>query len=393
MTVVVLLWALVLARVVSRKLRPVWALGPQDPPAAPDVPVTLVIPARNEVNNLGPALDCALAQDHPNLQIVVLDDGSTDGTGEVLARYAQANPGRITPLSGGEALPPGWFGKPWALQRAQRHATGRWLVFLDADVRLAPQCVSRVVGHGERQGLDMVTGLGELVMESFWERVLQPAMGGVILLGNNLDEVNDPARKDKNLANGQLIAIRRGSYDRLGGHEVVRDNILDDVGLARALKARDMRYHCLTMRSLFRVRMYTSLGEIWEGWTKNLFAGMHYSVKNVLISVSFLAVFVLTGPALVLLAAAGVVGREWLAWGLVHWALVQGVRAVYDAGTRQRLYGLTHVPATALTLLIMLNSARRSRRGGVRWRGRVYDVSRAPAGEGAASGADQGRVS
>ena len=77
----------------------------------------------------------------------------------------------------------GWFGKPWALQRAQEHATGDWLIFIDADVRLAPTAVSRVVGYGERNGLGMLTGFGTLTMESFWEHILQPAVGGLILLG------------------------------------------------------------------------------------------------------------------------------------------------------------------------------------------------------------------
>ena len=103
----------------------------------------------DEGHNLGPCLDTVRAQDHPTLQIIVLDDGSSDDTGLILAGQAERDP-RITALSGGEPLPDGWFGKPWALQRAQEKATGAWLFFIDADVRLDPAAVSRVVAHGER---------------------------------------------------------------------------------------------------------------------------------------------------------------------------------------------------------------------------------------------------
>ena len=154
-------------------------------------------------------------------------------------------------------MPTGWFGKPWALQRAQKSATGEWLAFVDADVTLQPEAVSRVIGYAQQHQLDMVTGLGNLVMESFWEKVLQPAVGGLILAGNSLSQVNNPEKKDKNLANGQFIVISREAYDRLGGHECVKANILDDIGIARAVVANDMRYHCLDLQALFDCRMYT----------------------------------------------------------------------------------------------------------------------------------------
>ena len=371
-------WLAGLLKAVHRKLRPRWVLGPSDEPCDPTLPVSVVIPCRDEVENLGPCLDAVLAQDHSALQVVVLDDGSTDGTDAVLARFAE-DP-RVQALTGGDAvLPEGWFGKPWALQRAQEHATGDWLMFIDADVRLKPQAVSRVVRYGIDNDLGMVTGLGTLTMETFWEKVLQPAVAGLILAGNDLDDVNDPDKTDKNMASGQLLAFSREGYDQAGQHVSVRDDILDDVGLARACVGNEVPYRCLILRELYTVRMYTTLSEIWEGWSKNLFAGMHYSWVVVFFVLVYMALTTLSGPALIALAATGVVGGEWLAWGVAHVVVMQGVRAWLDrTWGHELIYGLTHAPASAMVMAIIVNSGLKSRRSGVSWKGRSYVLGKGP---------------
>ncbi|MCB9761363.1 MAG: glycosyltransferase [Alphaproteobacteria bacterium] len=378
LALIILGWLATFFRVRARRLNPRWGLTPEDPPAASDVRVSVVIPARDEEDNLGACLDSVLAQDHPNLQIVVQDDGSTDRTGAILAEYA-ARDDRVHALTGGDALPEGWFGKPWALERAQRAADGDWLVFIDADVRLHPAAVSRAVGYGEREGLGMVTGFGTLVNGSFWEKVLQPAVAGMILMGNDLDEVNDPDKPDRNMASGQFIAVRRDAYEQLGRHEAVKADILDDVGLARAAVAAGVRYHCLFLRQLYRVRMYTSLREIWDGWSKNLFAGMHYSWGVVVGVELFLFVYIVLGPLLAVLGGLGLVGPEWLVWGLVQLLVMQAVRAYMDRIWGNPLvYGLTHAPANLMLMALIVNSGLRSRGAGVRWRGRTYVLDSPP---------------
>lgn len=376
MVLVILGWLGAWAKINRRRREGTWSLGPQHPAADPGVLVSVIIPARNEELNLRGCVESALAQDHPNLEVIVQDDASTDRTGEILAQLA-AQDARIVALKGGgEALPEGWFGKPWALQRAQRAAKGRWLVFIDADVRLHPAAVSRVVAYGEREGLDMVTGFGAQTMGSFWEKVLQPAVAGLILAGNDLNDVNDPNKADKNMASGQLLAFRREAYDALGGHEAVKDNILDDVGLARAVKGAGRRYHCLFLRELYSVRMYTNLKEIWEGWSKNLFAGMRYSWAITLLVIAYTVAMSLSGPILTILGAFGLVSADLFALGLAHWLIMQGVRLTMDRIWQMNpLYGLTHAPAQLLVILIMLNSALKSRGKGVGWRGRTYQLT------------------
>jgi chlorobactene glucosyltransferase len=363
-------WALALAKVVGRKLNPRWALVPEDPACGPDLKVSVIIPARNEEAHIGACVASVLAQDHPNLEVIVMNDGSSDGTGDVLAAIDDP---RLKVLSGGEALPDGWFGKPWALERAQREASGDWLFFIDADVRLHPHAVSRVVGYGHAQGLGMVTGFGTLVMETFWEKVLQPAVAGIILMGNDLDAVNDPEKEDKNMASGQLLAFSREGYEQAGRHESVQADILDDVGLARACVANGVGYHCLFMRQLYRVRMYTSLSEIWQGWTKNLFAGVHYSWGVVVGVLTYLFTTTHLGLLVTLLAAAGVLPADLLWWGLAQVVVMQIVRGVMDLiWEHNPVYGLSHAPATAFVMVMMVASGLKSRGSGVSWKGRTY---------------------
>ena len=250
----------------KRVKRP-FRLGPDSPNLTTPVSASIVIPARNEANNIEACLLSCVAQDLQELQVVVLDDASSDGTGEIIQRLSDLYP-TITALKGdGAPLPEGWYGKPWACQRAQSKATGEWLLFIDADVVIAREALSRAIAYAKENALDMVTGIGEMVMLSFWEKTLQPAVGGMILAGNSLRKVNDHERKDNNLANGQFILISREAYDAIGGHQSVQNNIIDDIGIARALVEKDLKYHCLDLHDLFKCRMYTSFGEIWEGWT------------------------------------------------------------------------------------------------------------------------------
>jgi len=334
------------------------------------VGVSVVVPARNEVDNLGACLNAILASDHPSLQVVVLDDASTDGTTELLRERAGGDD-RILALHGSEEPPEGWYGKPWALERAQREATGDWLVFVDADVRLHPTALSRIVGYGEREGVGMVSGIGRLENQTFWEKVLQPAVAGLILAGNDMDDVNDPDQPDKIMANGQLIAVKRDAYESLGRHAAVAGAVIEDVAIARAAAEAEVGYRFLLLKDLFDCRMYTSFSEIWQGWSKNLFAGMHYSWGILLAVLVWLFIQVLAGPLLLGLGVVGCVEGEWLFWGAVLTVCMQVVRLRMDLiWGLSPLYGLTHAPATLGVMGILVNSGVQHLRGGVKWKGR-----------------------
>jgi chlorobactene glucosyltransferase len=211
-----------------------------DPLPEPCPSLTVLIPARNEASNIEACVRSILDAGWPGpLEIVAIDDRSTDGTGDILARIAGSER-RLSVVQGADP-PPGWLGKPHALHLGQAAATGDWLLFLDADVRVTPGGLQRLLGRVIAQEAEMASALGRLTVESFWERVVQTRMGAVIAGGNPLPEVNDPEH-ERALANGQCLLFRRDAYDRLGGHAAIKGSVLDDVDFAKRAKQEKVRY-------------------------------------------------------------------------------------------------------------------------------------------------------
>ncbi|MFZ5476208.1 MAG: glycosyltransferase [Myxococcota bacterium] len=361
---IAIFWLGVVAKVGKAKAEKKWVVGPEVATEGTLPHLTVVIPARDEARNIRACLDAVLASDHPDFDVVVFDDGSTDGTAELCAGA------RV--IRGEGAVPEGWKGKPWALHRATRGLDAPWLLFLDADVRVHPACLRIAHARAIADEADFLSGFGKLVMGSFWEKVIQPSVGGLILAGNDLDAVNDPERKDRIIANGQLILVRRDAYEAVGGHEAVKDDILDDVGLAKAFVDKGLKLRVFMMRELFSCRMYTSLAELWYGWTKNLYAGMGHRLDRVVFLVGFIA-FEFLLPYAMVVAGAATARADVLAWGTGLVALIHAVRAWMDGiFGQERAYGLLQ-PLGAVALVgLLVDSARRSRAGTVRWKGRTY---------------------
>ena len=364
-----LFWLGVARRVGSSRADTRYRLGPEGPVAATLPRLHVVIPARNEARNIGDCLRSVGASDHPALRVWVVDDDSTDGTGELAAL------GGATGIQGeGGPLPAGWKGKPRALERARSHlpTDAEWIVFLDADVRLHPHALSRLHTYALAEEVDFLSGFGRLVMGSFWEHVIQPSVGGLIIAGNDLAVVNDPARKDKVIANGQLILVRAAAHAVVGGHTAVKDDILDDVGLARAFTAHGFRVRILFLRELFSCRMYTGFTELWLGWTKNLFPGMEFR-RSAVVAVVALVLTEFVAPYIVFGCALG--RGEWTlaACAGALLLLMHAVRGWMDRIFGQPLlYGLFQPVGALLLVGLVLDSVRRTRTGTRLWKGRTY---------------------
>jgi chlorobactene glucosyltransferase len=311
----------------------------------------------------------------------------------VLAGLAADHPDRLVVLKGGDApLPDGWYGKPWACQRAGEQAVADFapdfLLFVDADVRLVPGAARAALGYAEREGLAMLSGFGRLEMRSFWEKVMQPVVAGMIIAGNPLSRNNDPdKRKGKPIANGQFILLRRSAHAAVGGHEAVRNDVLDDVGLATAVTGAGLTYHMTFMTSIFSCRMYAGFADLWEGWSKNLFPGLGWNWSALVGLIVFTLLTTILPYAV--LGAGAVLGGPWLAWGGALVLLVQALRLYLDrAFSQDPAYGLTHGPATGLLLVLLVNSAIRTSRGTATWKGRTLNVSAQAKGPAAPGGSD-----
>lgn len=288
--------------------------------AAARVPrLSVLIPARNEALNIGACVRAALASDHPDLEVIVIDDGSTDGTPTV-AREAGGGDPRLR-IVAGRPLPPGWAGKPWACQQAAALATGEHLLFIDADVQIQPSAARRAAAVLHGGSLDLLSAFGTWTLGSFWERAAIPVIGWFIRGATDIDAVNQPGRPEA-FANGQFILVRAAAYHEVGGHEAVKSEVLDDVRFARVMKRRAHPLGLYFAPDLFSVRLYRGFREILDGYGKNLYEGMDRKPQIALIALLFL--FITVGAPWIALGVAllhapmvlPAIGdpRPWLVW-------------------------------------------------------------------------------
>jgi chlorobactene glucosyltransferase len=343
-------------------------------------PVSVIVPARNEEKNIRRCVEALLAQDYPNLQILVLDDRSTDSTSAILAELS-ARDSRLVILAGRE-LPPGWAGKPHALHQAAASATGEWLLFIDADTFLHPNGVSAALASAQKSRADMYTVMTEQLTGSFWEKTVMPLVLTALSVGFSPRKVNDPNTRDA-IANGQFILIRANVYDAIGGHESVKDQIVEDKAISEKVKWGGHRLVVADGRGIAQTRMYTDLPSMWEGWTKNIYLGLSDRPGLMLLGVfgatlALMAALVLPAwPVFGLLwyangggwMALAVIAESLLVWGYILYARAQ----VNKNMGISPWYALTTPLGAGVFAGMMLTSAWKVLSGaGVTWKGRKY---------------------
>jgi chlorobactene glucosyltransferase len=247
--------------------------------------VSVLLPARNEALRIKPCLESLLQQNYPALEIIVLDDQSQDATAEIV-RALGFSSGSNHRLIRGAPLPPGWTGKSWACHQLAEVADGEYLLFTDADTIHQPGAVSSAVAAGQRFRSDLLTLWPHQITVTFAEKIIIPLMfvvGGsylphwlLILVQRFPWLAQILGRKFLarcGTASGQFLLFRRDSYFKLGGHRAVGAHLVEDISLAREVAKRipdGWRLMTCDGTRLVDCRMYTSLGEIWEGFTKNL---------------------------------------------------------------------------------------------------------------------------
>ncbi len=355
---------------------------PAGPPA--DGPlISVCVPARNEDANIRACVEAVLAQTYPRLELIVLDDRSTDATPDILRELAADK--RLRVLQGAE-LPEGWAGKPHALVQAVAVANGEWLCFLDADTLLAPQALAGCYARALATQADLFTIMTRQVMGTFWEKVVMPLVMSALSVGFPPREVNDPNRRVA-IANGQFIMIKRDVYAAVGGHERIKDQIVEDKALAEAVKWNGYRLIVADGRLAARTRMYTSLPQMWEGWTKNIYLGLQaqtnllllgaFGALILLVAALFLPVWPLLG-AIWFLNGGGWMALAVIAEAAILWACLLYARATVARGIGiSRWYALTTPLGAAIFAAMMLTSAWKVMSGqGVTWRGRRYNPAR-----------------
>jgi len=339
-------------------------------PVAEGRPLSVIIPARNEAENIEGVVRSVLASTYGPLEVIVVDDRSTDDTSAIVARLAAEDP-RLR-LVHGEELPPGWFGKPWACWQGARAATGEVLAFTDADTRHAPALLGHAVGLLETSGAGLLTLVTHQVCASFWERLVMPQIFYLLGLRFAPATVNAARHARDVIANGQFIMLTRETYEAIGTHAAVRGDIAEDLGLAQASHRHGRRVLLAHARSLISTRMYQNLPQLVEGWSKNIYLGGRATfpdepLRRALVPLTLAAsqLFWLAPVAALLLGAPAGWTAAAILFSLAFWTLI-------SFGMQIPLRYAFGYPLGALaTLAIVLRSTLRGGRR-VEWRGRVY---------------------
>ncbi|HVF41206.1 MAG TPA: glycosyltransferase, partial [Gemmatimonadaceae bacterium] len=228
-----------------------------DAPADPPI-VSVIIPARNEARNIERCLRSVLTTTYPNVEVIVVNDHSEDGTGDI-ARMIGSGDARVRVVDN-DPLPDGWFGKQWACTTGAREARGQILLFADADTFHSRDLLTRSVNAMQRRNADLFSVAGRQELGSFWERIIQPQIFGIMAARYGGPEIVTNSRNvsDK-IANGQCLFVRRDVYDELGGHSLVRQHVADDLMMAQRFFAAGKRVVLTEGLDQLSTRMYTSL--------------------------------------------------------------------------------------------------------------------------------------
>ena len=330
--------------------------------------VSAIVPARNEQATITPAVE-SLATQPEIKEIFVINDQSSDGTAAQLSRLAA----RYTQLRVLEtqAIPSGWTGKNYAVSLGAAQATGDWLLFTDADGVHLPGSTAHALADAAAAGAGLVSYSPEQETRTWWERALIPFVYTRLGQKFSYDAVNDPDLPEVAAASGQYLLIRRADYARIGGHAAVAGEVLEDVALARLAKQAGIRLYFASGHGIMRVRMYRTFGEMWQGWTKNLYPLMGGTSRAVGRELRGVVPWI---PLVLLLLTP-----LHLFLGVLGGVLLAGRHVAYAAALRRNRFPASHtlyyMPAVALYAAALLTSEWRYAQGRVRWRGREYPVS------------------
>lgn len=235
--------------------------------------ISILIPARNEEKNIGGCLDSLINQSYLNYEIIVLDDESTDSTPKIVNEYAQKD-NRIK-LINGKPLPQEWLGKNWACHNLSKEANGKILLLIDADVRLAENAISTALQVYNEKKVQMLSSFPTQIIKGYGARIIVPLMNWLLLSFLPLRKVYTSSNISFSAANGQFIMIDKNVYEEIGGHESVKERVVEDMELIRSVKKNGYKVITVLGGDTVFCEMYSSFKNAFNGFSKNFYPGFN----------------------------------------------------------------------------------------------------------------------
>ena len=355
-------------RKLSDMTRPEWDRLPCSGAAQPRV--TVVVPARNEAENIEQCLRSLLSQDYPDLDIYALDDRSDDATGEIMEKLQREFPGklRVTHI---RELPVGWLGKTHAMWQGAQASGSDWILFTDGDIIFRPDALRRTLTYAETKGCDHLVIFPTMIMKSFGERMMMGFFGLASSLLLRPWKVKDPKARDF-IGAGAFNLIRRTAYEELGTYQALRMEVIDDLRLGQEVKRHGFAQDCVLGPGLVSVRWAKGAMGVVKNLQKNMFSLLRFSwFLAVLASIAAMAYHL--GPWLGLIFAPGIAKIGFL-------IAICSIGLIYVGMSRQfqlsAWYAFTHPVATVMFVYTLIASAVSSSiHGGVMWRGTTYSIA------------------
>ncbi len=330
--------------------------------------ISILLAARDEEEKLPAALATLMEIDYPSLEVVAVDDRSRDTTGRILDDFTALHP-RLRVVHVAD-LPPGWLGKPHALQKAYEAATGEWLLFTDADVRFKPDVVRRAIALAKRQNLDHLSLLCDVEMMGFWEKTLITFFVAVFHLATNPHRVGNP-HSPFYVGIGAFQLLKRSTYEASGTHRRLAMEVIDDMKLGKLIKRSGFRSGVGIAQDAVVVRWHDGLGNLIRGVTKNFFASFGYNLGFVGAGIGGLLLINLA-PFLGVVFGHGLI-RIFAAIALAIALCFYGGAAV--SMRVSPLYGFTHpLGAILLSYMLLRSTVVTLKQGGIVWRDTFYPL-------------------
>jgi len=340
-----------------------------------DLPfISVLVPARNEEHNIRNVLASLLVQDYPNYELIVLNDSSEDKTAEIINELKNEHP-HLKVLKG-KPLISGWTGKCYACQQLYEASRGDYILFTDSDTTHNSNSLRDSITIALNREADMLTLFPRNIMGTFSEKLIMPMLWFTIIMLLPFYFVDKKGFTKFSLGMGPFMMFGRKAYEEIGGHESVKDAIVEDVWLARKIKEHGLQLIVADGQEMFRVRMYRNFNEIWNGFSKNIFAGFEFS-SVMLFGINFIYILLFFLPFMLFFIELSLYNgvKNIVILTGIQIAIIYLSRMLISAKFKLGIISSFLHPFGAISVpIIAINSWRWISRGeGAKWKGRTYN--------------------